>query len=549
MLLTFRFFLVAAAAWHHDLARRYRGARMHFDWLGVGLTKFAEIAVVGLIGLTATWLGLAPAKDITDPQNWPLWAVLVLLFATYQICWTPLLRGYLRWRVPRGHPGKINILLARLQDKNDDSLREIVRDAITKELRDAVEIIPWPEAPPFALALAQSKARKWLRSKSCDVFLWGREIGDKTLALRFTVLTGPDPEVQSYGLTSDTLELPVKFVSDLGAAIAARIVGAAAPAILMSGHYLVPVMRACAERLELIVTSLNPAFDADTRGSLLFSYGLVRGTIGDQAGSSQDLQHAVAAYRAALQEFTRERVPLQWAMTQNDLGNALLRLGERESGTARLDRGGRSLSRSPEGMDARARAAAMGDDPEQSRQCVVEARRARERHGAARRGGRGLSRSPEGKDARARAAALGHDPEQSRQCVVEARRARERHGAARGGGRGLSRSAEGKDARARAAGMGHDPEQSRHCAVEARRARERHGAARRGGRGLSRSAEGKDARARAAAMGHDPEQSRHCVVEARRARERHGAARGGGRGLSRGPEGKDARARAAATGP
>ena len=197
MLLTFRLFLVAAAAARHDLARRHHGA--HMNWLVVGLMKFAEVAGVGLIGLTATWLGLAPAKDIIDLQNWPLWAVLVLLFATYQICWPPLLRAYLRWRVPRGHPGKINLLLARLQpDKTDDSLREIVRDAITKELGDAVKIIPWPEAPPIdggrhADALAQSKARKWLRSKSCDVFLWSRRKSDKTLALRFTVLAGPDP--------------------------------------------------------------------------------------------------------------------------------------------------------------------------------------------------------------------------------------------------------------------------------------------------------------------------------------------------------------------
>jgi tetratricopeptide (TPR) repeat protein len=45
----------------------------------------------------------------------------------------------------------------------------------------------------------------------------------------------------------------------------------------------------------------------------------------------------VTAYREALKEYTRERVPLQWAMTQNNLGNALTRLGERESGTARLE--------------------------------------------------------------------------------------------------------------------------------------------------------------------------------------------------------------------
>jgi tetratricopeptide (TPR) repeat protein len=63
----------------------------------------------------------------------------------------------------------------------------------------------------------------------------------------------------------------------------------------------------------------------------------VRQTIGEQAGSNDDLQQAVAAYRDALKETTRERVPLDWAMTQNNLGIALRRLGERADGTKRLD--------------------------------------------------------------------------------------------------------------------------------------------------------------------------------------------------------------------
>ena len=45
----------------------------------------------------------------------------------------------------------------------------------------------------------------------------------------------------------------------------------------------------------------------------------------------------MAAYRAALEERRRDRVPLDWATTQNNLGNALGSLGERESGTARLE--------------------------------------------------------------------------------------------------------------------------------------------------------------------------------------------------------------------
>jgi hypothetical protein len=59
--------------------------------------------------------------------------------------------------------------------------------------------------------------------------------------------------------------------------------------------------------------------------------------LGEQERGTARLEEAVAAYRAALKERTRERVPLQWAATQNNLGGALLRFGERESGTARLE--------------------------------------------------------------------------------------------------------------------------------------------------------------------------------------------------------------------
>ena len=48
------------------------------------------------------------------------------------------------------------------------------------------------------------------------------------------------------------------------------------------------------------------------------------------------MQAAIKAYEAALQEWTQERVPLDWAMTQNNLGNALQTLGAREGDGQRL---------------------------------------------------------------------------------------------------------------------------------------------------------------------------------------------------------------------
>jgi tetratricopeptide (TPR) repeat protein len=49
------------------------------------------------------------------------------------------------------------------------------------------------------------------------------------------------------------------------------------------------------------------------------------------------LEEAIAAYRLSLEERTRNRLPFFWAEVQLNIGNALLALGKRETGTARLE--------------------------------------------------------------------------------------------------------------------------------------------------------------------------------------------------------------------
>ena len=53
--------------------------------------------------------------------------------------------------------------------------------------------------------------------------------------------------------------------------------------------------------------------------------------LGEREAGTERLEEAVAAYRLALEETTRERVPLHWALTQMNLGTALATLGERET--------------------------------------------------------------------------------------------------------------------------------------------------------------------------------------------------------------------------
>ena len=153
--------------------------------------------------------------------------------------------------------------------------------------------------------------------------------------------------------------------------------------------------------------ALVAPFDRDAEWQYVLRQASELQAHGNEFGDNQALVEAIGVYRRALTLVSRERVPLEWATTQNE-----------------------------------------------SWQCARDARRARERHRTARRGRRRLSRRPEGTHPRARAARLGHDPEQSRQCALDARRARERHRAPRRGRRRLSRRPEGKDPRARAARIG-----------------------------------------------------------------------------------------------
>jgi tetratricopeptide (TPR) repeat protein len=67
------------------------------------------------------------------------------------------------------------------------------------------------------------------------------------------------------------------------------------------------------------------------------SLGSVLSRLGEREEGTAFLEQALAAYRAALEVYTREHEPLQWAMTQNSLGSVLSKLGEREAGKAHFD--------------------------------------------------------------------------------------------------------------------------------------------------------------------------------------------------------------------
>ena len=92
------------------------------------------------------------------------------------------------------------------------------------------------------------------------------------------------------------------------------------------------------------------------------SLGNALQALGERESGTTRLEEAVAAYRAALEENTRARVPLEWAQTQMNLGVALWVLGDARERDGAAGGGGRRLSGGAGRKHSRARAARMGPD-------------------------------------------------------------------------------------------------------------------------------------------------------------------------------------------
>ena len=86
---------------------------------------------------------------------------------------------------------------------------------------------------------------------------------------------------------------------------------------------------------------------ADTpnqRGMSLTDLGTVLSTLGQRESGTDRLEEAVAAYRAALEELTRDRVPLNWAMVQGNIASVHVALFDKTTDVTELNRAQTALN-------------------------------------------------------------------------------------------------------------------------------------------------------------------------------------------------------------
>ena len=141
---------------------------------------------------------------------------------------------------------------------------------------------------------------------------------------------------QPYKLENVTLGKD--FHDDLRAQLTALAMTSVAPLAEteMRGRVLEKELGEATEKLSTLLQS-SAINKPERRAPLYAALGIALTTLGERESGTERLEQAVEAYRAALEERTHKRVPLDWAMTQNNLGIALFTLGKRESGTKRLE--------------------------------------------------------------------------------------------------------------------------------------------------------------------------------------------------------------------
>lgn len=297
-------------------------------------------AVSGAIGRT-----FKSFRAALGPKLMALLVVAIIGLPAWLLGGKPTFNDVARWlgslTIGNASETHFTILVADLADDESGTHTQDLVDVL--QAVDGLRIMREPTALRVGtvgdasedLLEAEARGQEWLTRRNADVLVWGRVSED---VLRVRVLPSEGQGGQLLGLPKfgAELELPIVLSEELGLQLVAVAVSRVTPATEESGSYLVAVLTPIATKLRNFLES-TPSIVSEQRASLSHSLGLASTAIGSQSGESSWLVEAVAAYRAALEEYTRERVPLKWAKTQNNLGGALRVLGERESDTDWLE--------------------------------------------------------------------------------------------------------------------------------------------------------------------------------------------------------------------
>ncbi|HEX5747415.1 MAG TPA: tetratricopeptide repeat protein [Archangium sp.] len=296
---------------HHGLYRRF------------GTWGLVTLALVSL-GFFVQW-------------NWDKVSTLPLL--------SQLVELLSREKSPPASARKFTVAVAHLENDEGQEYERLIRDTLNgyagiEVIQVDREVMSKHAVSGERLEAGHARARKYLEKTGADMLIWGTVLqvgGQSTSKLFLTDSLGLNRK-HSGRYAPENLSLPSLFWDELEQVLRLRVLTQSADLQAVQGRFAAEKLKPLVEKVRhLLESSEGQGWSVETRASMrvLLADALLR--MGTYAGEGQELVAAVAAYRAALAERPRDREPLAWARTQNNLGLVLATLGSKERSRARLE--------------------------------------------------------------------------------------------------------------------------------------------------------------------------------------------------------------------
>lgn len=311
---------------------------------GITQNLGASIAGSAICGALSGF-GIKNSGKIEELASWQSWTLLLLALFCLGLAYNAARIAFLRWRRRRAveapPENKFSVLVARFVGDDDIyTSRNNVAESIQNDFGASLQVVTWPEELALregggdaALAQLEETAKRWLEATHCDVLVWGRVKDKNLVVLYFLSQSGSIYGGKTHQLT-DTLELPVTSIAELGGMIAARVADLV-DRNKIDATLFQQELKGVADKLGNLRRRMPSALGALTRGSIHYNHALALHHLGMESQLSL-LKETVDAYRHALKEWTPDDYPWKWIMAQQNLAAALRRWGSESSNIALL---------------------------------------------------------------------------------------------------------------------------------------------------------------------------------------------------------------------
>jgi tetratricopeptide (TPR) repeat protein len=248
--------------------------------------------------------------------------------------------------IPKADSARFSVALAHLQNDDDRNMEGFIARALKNfdkplgvQFLQFDRTITLKDQTDTSEKAGHEQARRYLKESGAQALIWGSAWtanGKSDAQLYYTTAGEGTPSAEAY--QPENFKLPVVQRKELTDVLGLVVATQAAGFSVQEGRFIADKLKPFIDRVQLLLNgSTGQDWIAETRARINFLLGNALATFGQQKGEAKPLYDAANAYREALMEWPRERVPLKWARTQHNLGSVLERLGERESSTTLLE--------------------------------------------------------------------------------------------------------------------------------------------------------------------------------------------------------------------